>query len=709
MFASGSISEIALVFVTDDDFDTQLRRAFAVIGKGLGISRCHLFVDSADGLTFGCANEWCADGIEPVIQRLAGFPYAAIPSWKALLDTGLVQAISDVTLLERDIRDTLVSFGIKAIISAPLRIAGRGCGFLAFDECAGQREWNETEIETLKTAAGIIATAYSRKHLAEMLATSEENFRNLFNTVDDIIAISDLDGRILYVNEGACRKLGYSLEELRGKRILDLHPEDSRREAEKIMGEMFRSERFTCPLDVVTRGGERIPVETRVWFGKWDNRPCVFGISKDLSAEQAALQKFERMFRSNPACMAISRTDDGVILDVNDAFSETLGYSRGEVVGKTGSSINLFVDDAKWLKARERMAADGHLRNFELTLRSKNGRLIRCLFSSDTIRSQGQEFFLTVMVDITRQVELQMQIEAEQKRLVNIIEGTRLGTWEWSVQTDETLVNERWASMIGYTIEELEPITIDTWKRFLHPEDLAESMREIDLHFRGKTPFYERENRLRHKNGSWVWVLDRGAVIEWDEQGRPLKMYGTHTDITEKKKLEERIRDLAIRDPLTDAFNRRYLYERLGTIVSEFVRSGKGFCLSMFDIDHFKRINDEYGHQAGDFILREFVRLIGSRTRPYDLGGRYGGEEFVIVSPGMGRRENAVMVRRIMDAVRGTTFRFEDQEIVFTFSCGFVDSLEFSPSAITSEAMIGLADRRLYQAKEEGRDRCVGT
>lgn len=290
----------------------------------------------------------------------------------------------------------------------------------------------------------------------------------------------------------------------------------------------------------------------------------------------------------------------------------------------------------------------------------------------------------------------------------NLVEGARLGTWDWNVQTGEAVFNERWAALVGYTLAELSPTGIETWRRMAHPDDLAESDRLLKRHFEGVSDFYEAESRIRHKNGNWLWVLDRGKVTERDVDGRPTKMYGTRVDITEKKTLEQQIRELAIRDPLTDVYNRRYLFERLDEIVAEFSRRGRNFCISILDLDHFKAVNDTYGHEAGDFVLKEFSQVLLSSVRQYDLLGRYGGEEFIIVSMSAGGAETAALIGRVMALIREKVFLFEGRGIRFTFSCGIADSGEFSQKKFSAEAMIALADMRLYAAKREGRDRCVG-
>jgi diguanylate cyclase (GGDEF)-like protein/PAS domain S-box-containing protein len=125
------------------------------------------------------------------------------------------------------------------------------------------------------------------------------------------------------------------------------------------------------------------------------------------------------------------------------------------------------------------------------------------------------------------------------ERLKNIIEGTRTGTWEWNFQTGETLFNDRWASIIGYELSELEPISIETWIKFVHPDDLKLSEELLEKHFSGELPFYECEVRMRHKDGHWIWVLDRGKVTKWTPDGKPLQISGTHQDITERKNTED--------------------------------------------------------------------------------------------------------------------------------------------------------------------------
>ncbi len=128
-----------------------------------------------------------------------------------------------------------------------------------------------------------------------------------------------------------------------------------------------------------------------------------------------------------------------------------------------------------------------------------------------------------------------------------VLEGTDIGTWEWNIKTGETIFNERWAAMIGYTLEELGKTDIETWANFVHPEDLEPSDKALDLHFKGKVPYYECEARLKHKAGHWVWILDKGKVVSRDAEGNPEWMMGSHIDITDvknKERLLDRYADL---------------------------------------------------------------------------------------------------------------------------------------------------------------------
>ncbi|MBV2264090.1 MAG: diguanylate cyclase [Thauera sp.] len=144
----------------------------------------------------------------------------------------------------------------------------------------------------------------------------------------------------------------------------------------------------------------------------------------------------------------------------------------------------------------------------------------------------------------------------ERQRLESILAGTRAGTWDWNVQTGATIFNARWAEMLGYRLDELEPLSIDTWRRFAHPDDLAASDAAVRRHLRGETPYYEHELRMRHRAGHWIHVQDRGALRTHSADGAPEWMFGTHIDVTDRRRAElergealNRLRQLSERVP----------------------------------------------------------------------------------------------------------------------------------------------------------------
>jgi PAS domain S-box-containing protein len=256
-----------------------------------------------------------------------------------------------------------------------------------------------------------------RKQAEAALRESEANFRTFFASMTDMIMVGTTDGRILFTNDAVVRTLGYSAEELAGMHILHLHPVDKRQEAEGIFGAMFRGERENCPLPLARKDGGLVPVETRVWFGQWNGQNCLFGISKNLSVEQEAQQRFERLFRNNPTLLALSSLPDRRFVDVNDTFLMTLGYSRNELVGKTAEEMALFVDPEQQAAVGKSLQTDGHIANYELRVRRKDGTIIDGLFSGDVISSQGRQHFLTVMVDITERKQAEAELRRSNRQL----------------------------------------------------------------------------------------------------------------------------------------------------------------------------------------------------------------------------------------------------------------------------------------------------
>lgn len=237
----------------------------------------------------------------------------------------------------------------------------------------------------------------------------------------------------------------------------------------------------------------------------------------------------------------------GKYLGCNENGAKVAGLKKpDDILGKTDYELAWQEETADFFReCDERIMGSGKAEfGLEISQRQADGTEI--WFSANKVPLYDKEGnvsgILVTYEDITERKSAESVLAAERYRLESIIEGTHVGTWEWNVETGQTIFNERWAEVIGYTLEEISPVSIDTWMKFAHPEDLKLSGELLQKHFSGELDYYECESRMRHKNGEWVWVLDRGKVATWSKDGKPLLMMGTHQDITEQKKAAEALK-----------------------------------------------------------------------------------------------------------------------------------------------------------------------
>ena len=531
------LSHVAMRLIDTKDFSFQVNSALEMIGAFTQVSRVYIFEDDPTGESTSNTFEWVNTGISPQKEDLQEIPYDMIPSWRQLLTVEGRVYSEDISELPDDVRAILEPQNILSIIVYPLYIGDSIKGFIGYDDCTVHRHWTMAELQFLRIISGILSTVFERIHTEERIKTQERNFRTFFENTADLVIITDSDRRIIHANWAAIQRLGYPLKRLKTMMINDLQPLEQHDDTLRIIQEQLAGTRSSTyiPLSLKAKAGFSISVDLRAVAGNWDDRSCVFLIYRDISVQQSALQRFNSIFKNNPALMAVTSLPDRKFSDVNDAFLEHLGFTREEVIGKTPDALSLFPEPSSLRHLVRRIVREGHIRDENLLIRAKDGTIINGLLAGELIEHEGRTSIITVTTDITELTHLRLEEKRQRERLEYIISGTNIGTWEWNIVTGETIFNERWAEMVGYTLQELSPTSITTWERLTHPDDLQRSQELLERHFSGETPYYVSQLRMRHKDGHWVWIQDRGKVIDWTAEGSPARMFGTHTDISDQK------------------------------------------------------------------------------------------------------------------------------------------------------------------------------
>ena len=256
-------------------------------------------------------------------------------------------------------------------------------------------------------------------------------------------------------------------------------------------------------------------------------------------------EKFRAMTALSPAAIAILKSDEKGerFLYVNAAWETMTGYCFDEAMQiKPKDILHPDLREQIWEQSVRRTHGEDAPSRYENKIITKNGETKWLDFAAVVIQYRDERAILTMALDITERKRAEEKLIESEKRLALVMEGSQLGYWDWNIKTGEVQRNARWAEMLGYTLPEIE-LNVKQWADLHHPDDQKAALKSIQDHLEGRTPQHRIEYRMRCKNGKYKWILDQAKIVERDAQGNPLRMSGTHTDITERKQAEEELNE----------------------------------------------------------------------------------------------------------------------------------------------------------------------
>jgi diguanylate cyclase (GGDEF)-like protein/PAS domain S-box-containing protein len=306
-----------------------------------------------------------------------------------------------------------------------------------------------------------------------------------------------------------------------------------------------------------------------------------------------------------------------------------------------------------------------------------------------------------VMLDITAGRTAQAALEQAEDRWKLALESTGDGVWDWHILEGKEYYSQRCREMYGFAHNQPWD-RAEAYDGIVHPDDNPQRLLDLYAYLNNAVSTYSNEHRVRCADGSWKWVLSRGMVISRDKDGAPVRMIGTHTDITQRKDAELMIWRQANFDALTGLPNRRLLRERLNKAMKVADVKQTPLAVIFLDLDEFKEVNDTLGHEVGDHLLIEASRRIEQCLQPTDTLARMGGDEFTIVVVDAGDEERmGQQLTQMLQAI-GQPFQLRGEQVFVTASIG----VAFYPNdAEVIEDLFKHADQALYVAKNNGRNR----
>jgi PAS domain S-box-containing protein len=394
----------------------------------------------------------------------------------------------------------------------------------------------------------------------------------------DLIAMSDFEGKIVFMNQGGATLMGSATpESYLGKAIADFHlPEDAQYALTEALPQAMQTGYWRGENRLKTDDGHLIDVDQTIFTIRDEQGHIIQAatIMSDITERkkvqdalreneaklQAANEQLEQRVRERTAELEkvknrieaiFNHSGDGILMlslqegiqQANYTFEEIFGLSESDYLGKRLASF-FSAEDTPKIEAIIQQVADSHqMQHVETRIRRPvDGDMDVELNIAPVNRTLNTVTNLVCIIhNITERKQAENALRLSEERLTMMLQGTRAGTWDWHIESGRTQINARWAEILGYTLDTIPVLSGDQWAKMVHPDDLARVNQILDKHFAQETAYYDCELRMKHQNGEWVWVWDRGMVVERTLEGKPLRIVGTLTDVSERKAVENAI------------------------------------------------------------------------------------------------------------------------------------------------------------------------
>jgi len=555
------------------------------------------------------------------------------------------------------------------------------------------------------------------------------NLETFFTVNLDLFSVADLDGNFVKLSKSWDETLGYPEGFLVGLRFMDfVHPDD-RKPTLEALAELKNN------LPVYNFVNRFRHQDGTYRFLEWRSTvsdSLIYAAARDITERKKDEDKIFQLSKAvefNPASIVVT-DDQAVIIYVNDRFVEITGYRREDVLGKNARMLKSGEAGPEFYRSLWNTLVSGESWKGVFHNRKKDGSLYweSALISPILDEAGTITHYVAMKEDISSQKAAEAALE-ESCRLLDLFFRQSLDGFffmmldepvEWNDDIDKdgaldyvfshqriTKINR--AMLEQYKAQEEDFIGLTPADFFSHdPEQGRKVWRQFFDD--GKLHIDTREQRF---DGTTM-VVEGDYICIYDSQGRITGHFGVQRDVTFEREArealeesEKKLQEMAVRDPLTGLYNRRYVYERLLPLAEKAKRDGTNFSLAMIDIDNFKSVNDTHGHIAGDAVLKHFSGLLSGNIRSYDILGRFGGEEFIIVFLDTARDAAAELVERILSVVRNASVISEGQNLSYTFSAGVSDFLNYPDEEFSVDGLISRSDEKLYEAKKAGKNRVL--
>lgn len=290
-------------------------------------------------------------------------------------------------------------------------------------------------------------------------------------------------------------------------------------------------------------------------------------------------------------------------------------------------------------------------------------------------------------------------LEQRERTYKLVLEGANDAIWEWNIKTNQIKISDKWTSISGYDSSNK---SYDEYENIIHKKDIIKIASDYKNYITKKSLFFQSEFRIKTKDGQYKWMYVRGKALR-NKDGKPLKLAGSLTDITERKNIEAEIMHMAYHDSLTNLPNRTFFTNKLKSIIEESKINQKKFAIIFLDLDDFKKVNDTLGHDYGDQLLKIVSNIFVISAEGKDNVARIGGDEFIILLPNIKDKNDVINVCNNITNIFKNPLEIGDIHMYISVSMGITI---FPDDGTEASVLFKNADTAMYNSKEGNQECC---